>query len=160
MRFALLMVFLLTSSVCFAAPEPEALSGVRQPPGMFSDPWYGAYVCNQGITRLKLSLKKTAGLQPAGIEAEFAFSPDPANPSVPAGAYLMKGSFDPVSGAVQLRKDKWTEQPEDASYRMVDLEGVLAVAEGGLAVISGRILAHHCGEFTVWQLFSVAGGGR
>jgi hypothetical protein len=58
-------------------------------------PWHGSYVCNQGITRLRLTIQPAAG---GRVNAEFAFAPDPDNPSVPQGSFALSGTFDAGTG--------------------------------------------------------------
>lgn len=112
-------------------------------------PWHGSYVCNQGITRLRLTIQPAAG---GRVSAEFAFAPDPDNPSVPQGSFALSGTFDAGTGRLVLRQGRWLEQPADPSYRMIDLEGRLSVGERQ-ALIRGQITSYGCQDFTVWQFF-------
>ena len=61
---------------------------------LLAAPWYGSYVCNQGLTRLQLILRPLRGSDPRQMEAEFVFSADPDNPAVPAGSFRMTGTLD------------------------------------------------------------------
>lgn len=115
---------------------------------LFSAPWYGSYVCNQGLTRLELRLRPLPGKD--GVEADFSFSADPDNPSVPRGSFHMTGSLNRQNHKLVLKQDHWLEQPADSSYRMVDLEGQLFLEENR-ALIHGRILNYGCEDFSVWQ---------
>lgn len=125
---------------------------------LLSAPWYGSYVCNQGLTRLQLTLRTLRGSDPRQMEAEFVFSADPDNPTVPAGSFRMTGTLD-SAGILALKQDRWLDQPVDPSYRMVDLEGRLVVGDGQ-AMIRGRVTTYGCQDFAVWQYFSDAAASR
>ena len=125
---------------------------------LLAAPWYGSYVCNQGLTRLQLTLRPLRGSDPRQLEAEFIFSADPDNPAVPAGSFRMTGTLD-GAGMLALKQDRWLDQPADLSYRMVDLEGRLAVGDGQ-AMIRGRVTTYGCQDFAVWQYFSDAAASR
>ena len=125
---------------------------------LLSAPWYGSYVCNQGLTRLQLTLRPLRGSDPRQLEAEFVFSADPDNPTVPAGSFRMTGTLD-GGGILALKQDRWLDQPADLSYRMVDLEGRLVVGVGQ-AMIRGRVTTYGCQDFAVWQYFSDAAASR
>jgi hypothetical protein len=122
--------------------------------GLISAPWHGSYVCNQGLTRLRLTLRPLSGAGSDRFEAEFAFTPDPDNPSVPVGSFRMTGSLNGQTRLLVLKQDRWLEQPADPSYRMVDLEGSLVVGSGQ-AMIRGKVTSYGCQDFAVWQFFSV-----
>lgn len=125
---------------------------------LLAAPWYGSYVCNQGLTRLQLTLRPLRGSDPRQLEAEFVFSADPDNPTVPAGSFRMTGTID-GGGILALKQDRWLDQPADLSYRMVDLEGRLVVGVGQ-AMIRGRVTTYGCQDFAVWQYFSDAAASR
>ena len=120
---------------------------------LLSAPWHGSYVCNQGLTRLRLTLRALPGGDGNRMEAEFSFSPDPDNPSVPNGLFRLTGSLQPATGVIVLKQDRWLEQPTDPSYRMVDMEGQLVIGEGQ-AMIRGRVTTYGCQDFAVWQFFT------
>lgn len=130
--------------------EALAGNGTNLWPGLISAPWYGSYVCNQGLTRLRLSLRPLGNNR---IEADFAFAPDPDNPSVPVGSFRMTGSLDQKTRQLVLKQDRWLEQPADPSYRMIDLEGALMVGDGQ-AMIRGKVTSYGCQDFAVWQFFA------
>lgn len=88
-----------------AATEAAAVTGV----------WDGTYTCAQGLTRLRLTI--TWSSLDDGLGATFSFSPHPDNPTVPRGAFAMKGTF--TDGSLSLRGDHWIIRPE--SYQMVGL---------------------------------------
>ena len=120
---------------------------------LLSAPWHGSYVCNQGLTRLRLMLRAMPGGDGNRMEAEFSFSPDPDNPSVPNGLFRLTGSLQPATGVIVLKQDRWLEQPTDPSYHMVDMEGQLVIGEGQ-AMIRGRVTTYGCQDFAVWQFFT------
>ena len=120
---------------------------------LLSAPWHGSYVCNQGLTRLRLTLRALPGGDGNRMEAEFSFSPDPDNPSVSSGLFRLTGSLQPATGVIVLKQDRWLEQPTDPSYRMVDMEGQLVIGEGQ-AMIRGRVTTYGCQDFAVWQFFT------
>lgn len=122
-----------------------------------TSPWHGSYVCNQGLTRLQLTLRPLSGGQ--RWEADFAFAPDPDNPNVPKGSFRLAGSLDRATGQLVLKQQHWLEQPDDASYRMVDLAGALQIGVGQ-ALIRGRVTSYGCEDFAVWQFFADVDGGR
>ena len=126
---------------------------------LLSAPWHGSYVCNQGLTRLRLTLRALPGGDGNRMEAEFSFSPDPDNPSVPNGLFRLTGSLQPATGVIVLKQDRWLEQPTDPSYRMVDMEGQLVIGEGQ-AMIRGRVTTYGCQDFAVWQFFTESAVGR
>ena len=125
---------------------------------LLAAPWYGSYVCNQGLTRLQLNLRPLQENDPRRLAAEFVFSADPDNPAVPAGSFRMTGTLD-NTGMLVLKQDHWLDQPSDPSYRMVDLEGRLVVGNGQ-AMIRGRVTTYGCQDFAVWQYFSDAAASR
>ena len=122
-----------------------------------TSPWHGSYVCNQGLTRLQLTLRPLSGGQ--RWEADFAFAPDPDNPGVPKGSFRLAGTLDRSTGQLVLKQQHWLEQPDDASYRMIDLAGTLQIG-AGQALIRGRVTSYGCEDFAVWQFFAEVGGER
>lgn len=126
---------------------------------LLSAPWYGSYVCNQGLTRLQLMLRPLKGGDEGRMEAEFVFTADPDNPSVSTGSFSLTGSLNPTSGVLVLKQDHWLEQPSDPSYRMVDMEGRLLIGDGQ-AMIRGRVTTYGCQDFAVWQFFTGAAVSR
>ena len=125
---------------------------------LLAAPWYGSYVCNQGLTRLQLTLRPLRGSDPRQLEADFVFSADPDNPEVPAGSFRMTGTLDGAGGLL-LKQGRWLDQPADPSYRMVDLEGRMVIGDGQ-AMIRGRVTTYGCQDFAVWQYFSDAAASR
>ena len=125
---------------------------------LLAAPWYGSYVCNQGLTRLQLTLRPLRGNDPRQVEADFVFSADPDNPEVPAGSFRMTGTLDGAGGLL-LKQGRWLDQPADPSYRMVDLEGRMVIGDGQ-AMIRGRVTTYGCQDFAVWQYFSETAASR
>lgn len=156
MRRILTVAVLLSSylMVLSAFPRPAGAQAADSAALLFAAPWYGSYVCNQGLTRLRLTLSAIPGSRDR-IGAEFAFSADPDNPSVPTGSFLMTGVFRPADQSLTLKQERWLDQPADPSYRMVDLEGRVSVGKDQ-AVIRGRVPNFGCEDFAVWQFFTVA----
>jgi len=126
-------------------------------------PWQGSYQCNQGLTRLSLAIRVEPSAPKGRVEADFVFSPDPANPAVPVGSFLMAGKFDETTGLLELKPVKWVVQPVDPSYRMIELEGRVRLAADGTALIRGAIKNYGCKDFTLWQFYmdvpATSGGG-
>jgi len=150
----LLGVLLAASSF---APQAQAAPDMM--PLLLSAPWHGSYVCNQGLTRLRLTLRPLPGGSERRMEAEFAFSADPDNPQVPTGSFRMTGTWDPTTRALSLKPENWIDQPVDPSYRMVSLEGKVFLGDGQ-AMIRGRVATYGCEDFAVWQFFIVPATGR
>ena len=126
---------------------------------LLSAPWYGSYVCNQGLTRMQLTLRPQPGDDGNRVEAAFVFSADPENPSVPTGAFRLLGSLNRKDQTLVLKQDRWIEQPVDPSYRMVDMEGHIIIGEAQ-AMIRGRITTYGCQDFMLWQFFAAPATGR
>jgi hypothetical protein len=141
--------FLLIPFANSAQAMPDAM------PLLLAAPWNGSYVCNQGLTRLQLSLRPLAGGITNKVEADFVFSAAPDNPRVATGSFHLKGTLDSATGTLVLKQDRWIEQPDDPSYRMVDLEGKIVVGDGQ-AMIRGRVTTYGCEDFAVWQFFHSA----
>ena len=102
--------------------------------------WRGAYICNQGLTRMTLRIVR---LEPE-LRALYAFYAHEENPGVPSGCYALSGDFDPATGRFSLQPDGWINKPE--GYFAVALEG--QVEEGG-ATLTGKVLGWNCTTFDV-----------
>lgn len=158
MKIRLRRLSLLVATLVWLGGTLHLASAAELLPRLLAAPWHGSYVCNQGLTRLQLTLRPLPG--GAGrMEAEFVFAPDPDNPTVPTGSFRLTGSLDPQSGRLILKQDHWLNQPSDPSYRMVDLDGTLLLSEG-LALIRGQVTTYGCQDFAVWQFFSEVGVSR
>ncbi len=158
MKIRLRRLSLLLLALIWLAGNLQTAAAAELLPRLLAAPWHGSYVCNQGLTRLQLTLRPL----PAGggrMEAEFVFAPDPDNPAVATGSFRLTGSLDPQSGRLLLKQDRWLSQPSDPSYRMVDLDGTLLVADGQ-ALIRGQVTTYGCQDFAVWQFFSEVGASR
>lgn len=148
---ALLGVYIVAGSLLQAQPADFAEN-------LFIAPWHGSYVCNQGLTRLQLTIRPLAAPGGDMVEADFSFSADPDNPSVPKGSFRMTGKLDRAAQILVLKQERWLEQPTDPSYRMVDLAGKFR-QDGNRALIQGQITTYGCQDFTVWQFFSTDQAG-
>ena len=126
---------------------------------VMSAPWYGSYVCNQGLTRMQLTMQPQQGSDGNRVEANFVFSADPENPTVPTGSFHLIGTLNRKDRTLLLKQDHWIEQPSDPSYRMVDLEGRFIIGETQ-AMIQGRITTYGCQDFLLWQFFAAPAAGK
>jgi hypothetical protein len=158
MKVRLRLLRLLLAALVWLAGTLQPASAAELPPRLLAAPWHGSYVCNQGLTRLQLTLRPLPG-GGGRMEAEFVFAPDPDNPTVPTGSFRLTGSLDPQSGRLILKQDRWLSQPSDPSYRMVDLDGMLLLSDGQ-ALIRGQVTTYGCQDFAVWQFFSEVGVSR
>ena len=77
--------------------------------------WEGRYTANQGRTGVTITVKETTvdGYLTAGV---FNFYAIPSNPSVPTGAYTLRGSFDNKTGEVVFRGDEWISHPTNYHF--------------------------------------------
>ena len=157
-QWRFLLLSLLLAALVWLAGTLQPASAAELPPRLLAAPWHGSYVCNQGLTRLQLTLRPLPG-GGGRMEAEFVFAPDPDNPTVPTGSFRLTGSLDPQSGRLILKQDRWLSQPSDPSYRMVDLDGTLLLSDGQ-ALIRGQVTTYGCQDFAVWQFFSEGGVSR
>ena len=157
-QWRFLLLSLLLAALVWLAGTLQPASAAELPPRLLAAPWHGSYVCNQGLTRLQLTLRPLPG-GGGRMEAEFVFAPDPDNPAVPTGSFRLTGSLDPQSGRLLLKQDRWLSQPSDPSYRMVDLDGTLLLSDGQ-ALIRGQVTTYGCQDFAVWQFFSEVGASR
>lgn len=81
------------------------------------------------------------------LKAEFHFYATDQNPKVPAGTYLMSGTFDEQGRKLELKGTSWVQRP--ANYEMVPLKG--KINEDGSKFI-GRIQFEGCKEFTLIRI--------
>lgn len=106
--------------------------------------WNGTCTCNQGLTRLRLTLTPTGDTTLTGT---FEFSADPSNPSVKSGSYRMDGSIS-SEGEVSLTPSEWIKQPE--GYNPVGLTAfAYQDAPGEISTLSGSITSSSCGTLKV-----------
>lgn len=101
--------------------------------------WVGTYTCSQGLTGITLTIAEAT---PTSTQALFHFYADPRNPKVPTGCFTMTGSYDPASGRLDLKQERWLLRP--GGYSMVGFAG--AVDAAGSA-FTGRVTRAGCGEF-------------
>ncbi|MFI0353421.1 hypothetical protein [Actinomadura sp. 9N407] len=118
-------------------PDPSSPDGL---PMSVNGIWEGTYTCNQGLTRLHLTLTHTSGERIAGI---LRFSADPSNPTVPTGSYNMSGTL--AGGSLRLDGDSWINRP--GVYQMVSLSAQLSPAKPDQ--IQGDVSGTGCSTFTV-----------
>lgn len=108
--------------------------------------WEGTYVCNQGLSAVKLTLD----VGPANdVIARYDFGPVPSNPSVPQGAYLLTGSLvsegrNGFSG--ELTDSEWIVRPP--AYFMVPL----AIETGDGKSMTGTIRHPSCTSFQATRI--------
>lgn len=112
MRALIASLALAVSVPAYAEPAPD-----------ITGEWRGRYVCNQGLTALQLTIQRRPD---GGLAATFMFGPLPENPTVPKGAYVMSGTFDPATREMALEGVGWLNLPR--SYVMVGLEGRISAS--------------------------------
>jgi hypothetical protein len=112
-------------------------SGLR--PASLTGTWTGSYVCPQGRTGLRLTLKATSS---GGLTATFSFYPTAGNVSVPSGSFALTGSY--TAKGFQLTPDHWISKPQN--YSMVGIAGAASKSDTAL---SGSIESPGCTTFSV-----------
>lgn len=65
----------------------------------------GNYVCVQGLTNLKLQILRQDNI--SSPNAVFEFGPTVSNPSVPYGAFLLRGTVALSGGSLNFRPISW-----------------------------------------------------
>ncbi len=75
--------------------------------------WRGTYVCGQGITGMRLTLRGASGGRLTGT---WAFYAAPSNPGVPSGSVHLEGGVE--DGKLRLEPKRWIDRPE--GYVLVD----------------------------------------
>jgi hypothetical protein len=108
--------------------------------GSLNGIWDGTYICNQGPTRLQLTLSQGTDGRITGV---FRFSADPSNPTVPTGAFTISGSL--TGSSLVLQGDDWIDRP--GTYEMVSLTAQLSSENPDQ--IQGTIDGAGCTTFTV-----------
>jgi hypothetical protein len=104
--------------------------------------WRGTYVCNQGVTGLFLTVRRSGAADVADVAAVFRFFAIPENPGVPTGEYEMAGQPRPQNNHLQLDPRRWINAPP--WYVMVGLHDDYDEATGEY---SGRVLGPGCTQF-------------
>jgi hypothetical protein len=126
-----------------AQPVPTATA--TAPPGVTAASvvggWKGTYNCNQGLTTLRLTVIESAAS--GGLAATFSFSPDPSNPTVPYGSFLMRGSL--TDGVLELKGERWIHRP--GVYEMVGLSA--RVTEDRPTRLQGTVGGAGCSTFSL-----------
>lgn len=130
MRFVLALLVLAMGAPLAQAQTNWEIAGA----------WRGGYVCNQGLTALRVVI--TPDVRGEGVTATFHFGPDASNPGVPQGAFRMHGSFTKNDRRLQLTSVSWISQPD--GYVMVDLDGLM---RGSGLYISGDVIGAGCTRF-------------
>jgi hypothetical protein len=137
-RITCILMILLTTVLAFGAHRPAASR-----PLMTADDWVGrwrgTYVCNQGVTGLQLTVRRS---ETGEVAAVFSFFPVPENPDVPDGAFDMSGKLGPQRNRLQLFGRMWINAPP--RYLMVGLDGVYDEATGEY---SGSVDGVGCTKF-------------
>ena len=131
------MIRLLSALLVFAVVAPVARA---QENWEIAGEWSGGYVCNQGLTALRVSIARDVTGE--GVAAIFHFGPDASNPGVPKGAYSMSGKFGATDKRLRLHAGSWINRP--AGYVTVDLDGYM---RGSGLYISGHVLGPGCSGF-------------
>jgi serine/threonine protein kinase len=123
-----------------ASPAPHATKhGWGLHPASLTGTWTGSYVCEQGQTGLRLTLKATSG---GSLTATFSFYPTSTNVSVPSGSFTLTGTY--TAKGFQLTPDHWISKPQN--YSMVGLDGA---ANSSDTALSGSIVSPGCTTFSV-----------
>lgn len=107
----------------------------------------GFYACAQGLTGLRLQVL------PSNIaistDVIFNFGPPESNPSVPFGAFLVRGTFYLAGGRLDLHPVSWLSQP--VGYTMVGLSGISS--DGGETFEGNVLQGSGCTTFAVHRVF-------
>jgi predicted aspartyl protease len=102
----------------------------------------GRYSCAQGTTSLTIQfLRPEAGSQAVAI---FKFGPTPTNPSIPFGAFLLRGTANLSGGRLDLQPLSWLSQPP--GYVMAGLSGTSS--DGG-STFEGMVHGAGCTGFSI-----------
>jgi hypothetical protein len=133
------------SSVAALAPPSTApvVSTPNVKASEFVGTWTGTYTCTQGVTGLRLVIRKAGSEH---LKAIFNFYPVPSNQGVPSGSFAMRGSYS--SKGVVLRQKYWINQPQ--GYVMVNLSAPLPVSN----TMNGTVVANgsDCTTFSVHRV--------
>jgi hypothetical protein len=112
-------------------PIPKQINNIAsaQTLQMLNGTWEGTYICGQGLTKLRLSIKAKT---PTNIDAVFVFSAHVSNPTVPSGSFRMKGVYqsldsEDVPDTLELRATQWISRPR--GYQTVNLQGTISPSE-------------------------------
>jgi hypothetical protein len=109
--------------------------------------WEGTYICEQGLTKMKLIIKAQST---TNIDAIFVFSAHASNPTVPSGSFTMKGTYAnldsvDVPDTLELKAINWISRP--SGYMAIDLQGNISPSEK--RIIGNVLNAPSCSNFDV-----------
>jgi hypothetical protein len=122
------------------ASEPSFVPRSPDFPFARGDHWKGTYFCAQGRTNLELSVED---VEDDAFEVVFAFSVPTAQRLPITGSFRMQGSWDAKERRLQLKAERWLDQPP--GYEMVDLVGKVS----RVGVIDGTVAGPGCTTFSV-----------
>jgi hypothetical protein len=108
--------------------------------------WEGTYVCNQGLSSVTLTID---AMRNGTATARYDFGPVPSNPTVPVGAYTLKGEIHATGAggfSAQFEADEWINKPP--TYFMVGL----AVESGDGKTMTGTIAHGSCRDFKTTRI--------
>jgi len=130
--------------------DPPASSSAALPPDKnllvhVGDRFIGRYTCTQGPTDLTIRLESIGrGEGEIEVEATIEFNYDGSTGHTAAeGSYHASGNFDPRTRRLQLRGDRWIDQP--TNYSMVKFVGALSKRGD---TYSGSVDTAGCSSFT------------
>lgn len=114
--------------------------------GTIDGTWKGSYVCSRKPVGMTLSITREGE---TGLAAIFELYPlnldDASGPfGIAKGSYRLRGSFDDITQAFELKPTEWIETPARRGTEMVGLSGLLGEAGDQL---SGSVLHQHCDGF-------------
>lgn len=139
-----------SSGVIVDAPSGTVNTGARPAPRREQFPrhsvWEGTYICNQGLSSVTLTID---AMRNGTATARYDFGPVPTNPTVPVGAYVMKGEIHATGAggfAGDFEPDEWINHPP--TYFMVGL----AVESGDGKTMTGTIKHTSCSEFRTTRI--------
>jgi len=101
--------------------------------------WTGKYVCGQGETGLRLSLR---GTTEGRVDGTFEFFPVPSNPEVLEGSFQVEGWYSGTE--LVLNGREWVQQPP--GYETVGLSGTVSLNP---TTFNGTVLHPTCSTFTL-----------
>jgi hypothetical protein len=108
--------------------------------------WEGTYICNQGLSSVTLTID---AMRNGTASARYDFGPVPSNPTVPVGAYTLKGEIHATGGggfSGDLEADEWINKPP--TYFMVGL----AIESGDGKTMTGTIRHGSCSDFKTTRI--------
>ncbi len=107
--------------------------------------WEGTYVCNQGLSSVKLTLDADRA---GNATAIYDFGPVPTNPTVPTGSYSLTGALHRQDGggfAGDFEPAEWIVHPPN--YFMVPLS-----IESDGKTMTGSIRHSSCSELKTTRI--------